>query len=314
MSLEADALADRRRLRRRISFWRVLAFLAIAVALVAGISLTDTDGRLIGRDHVARVEVQGLIVGDRKQLALLEKIKETDAAKALIVAIDSPGGTTAGSEALYDAIRDVAAEKPVVSVLGTTAASGGYIAAIAGDHIITRGNTTTASIGVIFSWPNAEELLNTIGVKVNEVKSSPIKAEPTLHKETSEEARAILRGMVSDSQDWFRDLVAERRGLTGLDLRQASDGRVMTGRQAIEAGLADALGGEKEALAWLRSEHGIDADVKVRTYRAEQRFDAFQSDAARILVNLVAAVIPGAETLVSEPVRIDGLISIWQAE
>ena len=314
MSLEADALADRRRLRRRLSFWRVLTFLAIAVALVIGIGLTDTDGALIGRDHVARVEVEGLIVGDRKRLELLEKIKENNAAKALIVAIDSPGGTTAGSEALYEAIREVAGEKPVVSVLGTTAASGGYIAAIAADHIVTRGNTTTASIGVIFSWPNAEELLDTIGVTVNEVKSSPLKAEPTPYKETTEESRAILRAMVADSQAWFRGLVAERRDLSGINLRQASDGRVMTGRQAIEAGLADTLGGEKEALAWLRSEHGIDANVKVRTYRPEQRFDAFQSDAARIFVNLVARIVPGAETLISEPVRIDGLISIWQAE
>ncbi|MCB1490458.1 MAG: S49 family peptidase, partial [Rhodobiaceae bacterium] len=179
MSLEADALADRRRLRRKLSFWRVAAFVVALIAVLAAIGMTARDGNILPVNHIARVNIHGIITDNREQQKLLRDIADNKRAKALILDIDSPGGTTTGAEALFEAIRAVADKKPVVASLGTVAASGGYIAAIGADHIVARGNTLAGSIGVIIQWPNATELLGKVGVAVKSVKSSPIKAEPT---------------------------------------------------------------------------------------------------------------------------------------
>ena len=147
-------------------------------------------------DHIARVRVEGLITGDRPFLKMLEKLEKADRVKAVIIDIDSPGGTTAGSEAIYEAVRKIAAKKPVVSVMGTIAASGGYITAIASDYIVARGNTITGSIGVIFQWAQIQKLLDTLGVQMQEVKSGDLKAEPNFFKPPSEKALAVANGMI----------------------------------------------------------------------------------------------------------------------
>ena len=136
MSLEADALADRRRLRRKLSFWRVAAFVVALIAVLAAIGMTARDGNILPVNHIARVNIHGIITDNREQQKLLRDIADNKRAKALILDIDSPGGTTTGAEALFEAIRAVADKKPVVASLGTVAASGGYIAAIGADHIV----------------------------------------------------------------------------------------------------------------------------------------------------------------------------------
>ena len=132
----------------------------------------------------------------------------------MILRIDSPGGTTAGSEAIYEEIRASSAkDKPVVAVMDTVAASGGYITAIAADHIVARGNTITGSIGVIFSFPEVSQLLDTLGIKMEEIKSGDLKAEPSPYKPVPEKAREVSKAMVQDGFEWFTGLVAERRKL-----------------------------------------------------------------------------------------------------
>ena len=179
------------------------------------------------------MRVEGLITGDRPFLKMLEKLEKADRVKAVIIDIDSPGGTTAGSEAIYEAIRKIAAKKPVVSVMGTIAASGGYITAIASDYIVARGNTITGSIGVIFQWAQLQKLLDTLGVQMQEVKSGDLKAEPNFFKPPSEKALAVANGMIQDSFRWFTGLVTERRHLAPDRVLVLSDGRVYTGRQAL---------------------------------------------------------------------------------
>ena len=186
--------------------------------------------------------------------------------------INSPGGTTAGSEQLYDALVRLKAKKPVVVVVEGLAASGGYITAIAADHIVAQQSSLVGSIGVLFQYPNFSELMKTVGVKVEEVKSSPLKAAPNGFEPTSPEARAALDSLVKDSYAWFRGLVKDRRGMDDALLEKVADGRVFTGRQAVELKLIDQLGDEKTAIAWLVAQKNVKRDLPVRDFKLTPRF------------------------------------------
>ena len=166
---------------------------------------------------IARVTITGLIRGDQARVEALERLGKSRA-QAVIVHINSPGGTTAGSEQLYDALTRLKAQKPLVVVVDGLAASGGYIAALAADHIVAQETSLVGSIGVLFQYPNVTDLLKTVGVKVEEIKSSPLKAAPNGFEPTTPEARAAIESIVSDSYAWFRGLVKERRQLDDATL------------------------------------------------------------------------------------------------
>ena len=161
--------------------------------------------------HVARLTVSGIITDDRKMNELIEKIGKSDQVKAVIVTINSPGGTTTGGEAMYDSVRRLAEKKPVVAVCGTLATSAAYIVALATDRIFVYGNTITGSVGVIFQWAEVTELLQTLGIKVEEVRSGPLKAVPSPFEPADEKARALTEEMVQEAKVWFVDLVSKRR-------------------------------------------------------------------------------------------------------
>ena len=264
MSLDADTIVDRRRMRRKLTFWRVLAVLVAICAVVAVGAALRVPGTsvLTGQpgSSIARVMITGLIRGDQERVEALERLGKSRA-RAVIVHINSPGGTTAGSEQLHDSLLRLKEKKPLVVVVDGLAASGGYITAIAADHIVALETSLVGSIGVLFQYPNVTDLLKTIGVKVEAVKSSPLKAAPSGYEPTSPEARAAVEAIVKDSYDWFRGLVRDRRNLDPELLAKVSDGRVFTGRQALTRKLVDTLGGEKEALAWLASK-GVSADLR----------------------------------------------------
>ena len=178
MTTESDYLVDRRRLRRKLTFWRVAAFLVAAVAIVgAGIAFAGRQ-MFAGSAHIARVDVSGFITGDRKTLELIESLGRNRAASAVLVTINSPGGTVTGSEALYLALRALSAQKPTVAVVEGMAASGGYIAAMGTERIVAQHTSLVGSIGVLFQFPNVVRLLDTVGVKMETVKSAPLKASP----------------------------------------------------------------------------------------------------------------------------------------
>lgn len=267
-ALERDFYEERRRRWRRSAFWRgflVAAVIAGAIALFA----VSGEAPHLG-EQIARVQVNGMIVDDLKRDALIREIAKADNVKAVILRINSPGGSTAGSEALFAAIRAVAEKKPVVAVLGELAASGGYVTAIAADHIVARGNTLTGSIGVILEYPNVSELMAKLGVAYETVRSSELKAEPSPFRPTNPAARAIDQAMIDDSFAWFRGLVGERRALQGAKLDAVATGAVFTGREALGNGLIDEIGGEPEAIAWLESQQADLGDLPVRDWQVEQ--------------------------------------------
>lgn len=317
MSSDADLLADRRSLRRKLSLWRLLALFGV-VALVVGGALA-WSGRIPGsvaQAHIARVTISGFISGDRRTLELIKSL-ENSRARAVLIRIDSPGGTTAGSEAVHEAVRKLAAKKPVVAVVDGLAASGGYIVALGTDHIVTRQTSLVGSIGVLFQFPNLGKLMDTLGVKVEEVKSSPLKAAPNPFEPASPEAIAALKRVVDDNYDWFKRLVRDRRNLAEPELASVSDGRVHSGRQAIALKLVDEIGGESEAIAWLEREKGIDKGLRVRDWRRRSESSSYGLWSAGEALARAAGLEPLAAVIAraaEQPVglRLDAPLALWQ--
>ena len=318
MSFDADAIVDRRRLRRKLTFWRVSA-VAVLVLGLAGVIflLAPSDGMVPARDYVARITVQGLIRNNHDRVEALERLSESNA-RAVIVHLDSPGGTTSGADQLYQALRALQAKKPMVVVVDGLAASGAYIAALASDHIIAQDTSLVGSIGVLFQYPNFTEALKTLGVKVETIKSSPLKAAPSGFEPTSPEARAAVEAIVLDSYAWFKDLVKERRALDDGQLAAVADGRVFTGRQAVPLKLVDALGNEKTALAWLEKEKKVPADTPVRDYSLEPRFSEFSFIHAAAWTFEAFGLSAAARRVEAwgavrafERLNLDGLLALW---
>jgi protease-4 len=300
MSLDAEALLDRRRQRRRLVFWRVVAVLALAVAgiAVAGrfATLRDWQG-----PHVARLWIEDIIVDDQERTEAIDMLAEDDEVAAVVLRIDSPGGTLSGSEELYLALRRVAEVKPVVAVIGGVGASGGYMAAIAADRILARDSSITGSIGVVLQTMEVTELLAKLGIAPEAIKSAPLKAQPSPFEKLTEEARAATEATVRDSFELFAGMVGERRGLTGEALARVTDGRVFTGRQALQAKLIDGIGGEREALAWLETERGVTPDLPV--------LEVTWGEPADLLYELSGRVFGKPYSF--ERLTLDGLVALW---
>jgi protease-4 len=320
MSLDSDLIVDRRRIRRKLTFWRVLAALfAIAAIAVVGIAVSPSARSTFSTSgSIARVSIEGLIRSDRERVEALERLENSKAA-AVVVHINSPGGTTAGSEQLYDSLVRLKAKTPLVVVVEGLAASGGYITAIAADHIVAQQSSLVGSIGVLFQYPNFTDLLKTVGVKVEEVKSSPLKAAPNGYEPTSQEARDALDALVKDSYAWFKDLVKTRRGMDEAQLEKVSDGRVFTGRQAVGLKLVDELGDEKTAVAWLVEQKNVKKGLPVRDYKLRPRFGdlTFLKAAASVVLDSLglSAVARHLDqigmTQAVDRLSLDGMLALW---
>ena len=320
MSLDADLIVDRRRMRRKLTFWRVVAVLVAIAAIIAVAGMFGRDGLgEVGGAQIARVTINGLIRGDRDRVEALTRLSKASYVRAVIIHIDSPGGTTAGSQQLHDALRLVADKKPTVVVVDGLAASGGYIAAMASDHIIAEDTSLVGSIGVLFQYPNFADLLTKLGVQVETVRSTPLKAAPNGFEPTSAEAKAALEAIVKDSYAWFRGMVQDRRKLTAEQLERVADGRVFTGRQAIDLKLIDQIGNEQTAIEWLAKSKGIEADLPVRDWRLEPRLSELSFLHAATVAGLDAV---GLRSLARqfedtgtvrgiERLNLDGLLALW---
>lgn len=317
MPMDVDQIIDRRRLRGKLTFWRVIGVLALVIAIGA------TAYALVGRPiadrgpHVARVVIGGLIRNDRERVEMLDRIGKSSAA-AVILSIDSPGGTVTGSEQLYDALRRLAEKKPVVAVVEGMAASGAYIAAMGADHIVARRNSIVGSVGVIFQFPNVYELLKSVGVTVEDIKSSPLKAAPNGYQPTSPEARAAINSLVMDSYAWFKGLVGERRKLSDQKLDTVTDGRVFTGHQAFGLLLVDEIGDERTARDWLAREKGVSHTLKVRTWKQDSlgsEFGWLRGSIASLLDSVGLGSLGGLLSQLAgdalERAKLDGLLALW---
>ena len=294
------------KLRRSRRLWRVLFFIALAIAVLAVAGRFAAEAGAVG-DRIARVNIDGVVATDPLRLQAINELGDNPQVRAVIVSINSPGGTTAGGEELYEALGALRAKKPVVAVINELGASAAYMTAIAADRVFARRLSIVGSIGVYYQHIDAGKLLQTIGVDFDKVQTGPFKAEPDVDEPMAGEVRAKLQELVDDSFEWFVDVVAERRGLSRPQTLALADGQIVTGRQAVESKLIDAVGGEAEAIAWLESEKQIAPDLPVLTYFPLPEEDWFGlpgwfSGAARSALGLAPR----------GPIALDGLVSLWQ--
>jgi protease-4 len=302
MSLESDLIIDRRRLKRRLSFWRILA----VAALVALALFVIRPNPIVGGPHLARVRIEGLITEDRKLTEQITDTAKDDSVKALIVAVDSPGGSVAGGESLHDAIARVAEKKPVVAVMGGLAASAGYMISVPATRIFARSGTLTGSIGVLLESGDVSGLLSRLGVNADVIVSGPLKGQPSFVKPLSPQGRDVLQGLVSDMYEQFVAMVAQGRHMDIERVRALADGRAYTGHQALGLGLVDAIGGEAEAREWLGSEKGIPQSLPVRDVTTQTLAERALRDGAG------GAISSWMKTLLFQGLRLDGAWAVWQ--
>lgn len=321
MATHADEIIDRRRLRKKLSFWRIITFIILGVALLAMVGFGANKAGLSNtkKEYIAKVSFTGVITNDEPMLDLLESLKEDKKAKAVIIHVSSPGGSTVGGEAMFEAIRELAEVKPVTATVGTLAASAGYMIASATDHIVARRSSIVGSIGVLFQYADASQLLDKIGVKVKAIKSSPLKAEPSPFNPASEEAVAMIDRLIQDSYKWFVDIVVDRRDMTRFEVLKLADGSIFTGNQSLENGLIDAIGGEAVAVKWLNEEKDISDTLKVIVRKPIRPTDSIFSNPAALYkvakifgIEMNAGEAKALEDALRERLPLDGLVSIWQ--
>ncbi len=314
MTLRADDLIDRRRLRRKLTFWRVAAIAVLLIGLATLSAWYYRGSESTGVDHIAKIKIEGTITQDDELIRRIEAVRKASHVKGVILLVNSPGGTTVGGETIYDAVRKLAAEKPVVTEVGTLAASAGYMIASASDYIVAHQTSIVGSIGVLIQYPDVTGLMDKIGVKLEEVKSSPLKASPSPFAPTTEEARAMVRKLIMDSYDWFVDIVAERRKLPRPQALALADGSIFTGRQAVANKLIDALGGEQEAVKWLGTK-GVDEKLKVVEWKSTERGSLFLPNAmVRQIGRALGLPVESEEVLRqigADRLFLDGLVSVW---
>ncbi len=321
MSTDIELALDKRDLKRRVWRWRIIAGVLGLVLLgtLFGLSRGDEHEGWLGHGaHIARVGITGLIVEDREQIKLLKALGEDANVKAVLLAVDSPGGTTTGGEVLYTAITELAKKKPVVAVGGTIATSAAYMVSIATDRIFVHGNTITGSVGVIFQYPEVAEALDKIGIKMREIKSGALKASPSMFQPLDEPGKQLAESLVKEGQVWFQGLVTARRHITPAAVPGLEAGSIYSGRQALQYKLVDAIGGEDDAIAWLEKDKGLAAKLPVidRRPRRPDGFGRLFGEAGATpsselagYVEAIATRIFGESTL--SRLRLDGLLSVW---
>lgn len=303
MQPTSDLLIDRKRLKSKLASWRALALLAVfggAAIAFSGVGGGNTPA--IGRDYIAQINIYDVMVDDVKRDAMMKEILADDHAKALIVQMDSPGGTTVGGEVIYLQLKEIAQKKPVVGVMRTLCASACYMASLGTDYVVAREGTLTGSIGVLLQSLEVSRLADKLGITSITIKSGAMKDVPGLTEPLTSEQRAILMETIDDAYDHFVRLIVDRRKMDDATVRTIADGRIYTGNQALKLKLIDAIGGTDEALAWLSEERKINPKLEIVEIEPEKELETLLDKLAQS---------SGIKIFGKSAVGLDGLVSIW---
>ncbi len=247
----------------------LLFFLGIGIMMFAFKSMVPSvSSRLpLGGNKIAIVRVENVIYSSDKIVERLMALKDEESVKGLVLRINSPGGGVAPSQEIFEAVRSFRKSgKPIVASMGSVAASGGYYIACAADTIMANPGTVTGSIGVIFEFPYIAELLKKIGVDFEVIKSGKFKDAGSPSRKLTEEERSLFQGVIDDTWDQFINAVATQRGLEIRKVKAIADGRIFTGRQALNAGLVDTLGTFEDAKYLAKKMAHLPADAGVFEY------------------------------------------------
>ena len=297
--------------RRKLFLWRIFSFFLVLSLLY--IVFNNPKTNISSKPHIANYTISGLLVDADQILEDLEYLEFEDDVKAIIITVDSPGGTTVSAEEIFLKIRSISSNKPIVAVMKNIATSGAYLFSIGADRIFARENTITGSVGVLLQWVRIDRGLEKLGIEMKEVKSGKLKAEPDLFGESDEEAMALTQKIVDETYTWFLNLVKERRNVEEYAISQMSDGRIFTGRQALELNLIDEIGGNREAKFWLIENREINTDLEILIYDQNKSTNFIELSVAKIMdyFNINSSYGDSLKNNLSL-INIDGLLSTWQ--
>ena len=299
--LNPDTLVERAKLRSQVTLWRALTFIVLIImvfALLGGQVMKKIKNR---GDYIARITVDSIILEDQERLDILKEIEEDDKIKAVILHINSPGGSGVGGEELYKALVDLNAKKPVVAVMDSLAASAAYLISLGCGQVYAHNGTITGSIGVIMQVPNVKDMADKLGFKMDTVKTSPLKGEPDIFGNRNEAAMAVLKDMMDDFYKYFVNTVAARRKIPLDEAFKLADGRVFSAKQALEYKLIDGIGGEKEAREWL-VQGGVKKNLKVKEVKLNKPKEPFEDFLGSLSENL------GIKSLTDKIFNLKGLL------
>ena len=295
--MNIEFILERERLKHQLNKWKIVALVLLAFSAFfasgtmfkkSGVSLSSAGGK-----YIAHVEISGVIMENSTRDKKLREIKDNDDIVAVVLSVDSPGGTVVGSEKIYNILRDIGSKKPVIVLMETLAASGGYLISLAADHIIAHNGTITGSIGVIFQTPEITELAEKVGVKFHNFKSGPLKAAPNPMEKVTPEIEAVTMSSIMDSYDYFVGLLSERRKIAKEEAIKIADGRIYTGRQALKLKLIDQLGEIDDATKWLYENKKIDEKIKLKEYPLKDDMDFVKE-----LISSMSAFVNGRSSKV----------------
>lgn len=292
----------------------IIVTAGILITLIAAVISTKNTNRVTaftGSDRIALIHLSGTIgfsqdssflgsvTGTSSTMADLEEAEKDSSLKAVVLRIDSPGGSAAASQELYDQVlRLKESGKIVVASFGDTAASGGYFVGAAADKIVALPSTITGSIGVISTVPNLEELYKMIGYQERVFKSGPYKDMLSSSRPLTAEEEKIMQEITTDIYDDFVDAVANGRGLAEDQVRRLADGRIYTGSQAKENGLVDELGGKREAIQLAAELAGIKGEPQVVEYSQGSGFFSFLRGVRLLLDRTDSLPLPSTYTTI----------------
>lgn len=233
-----------------------ILLIILAVALFTGAmaffrGLGNKNSTLTG-DKIGLCKIEGMITDAHEVVEFLHELRTDESVKGVLLRIDSPGGSVAPSQELYQAVQELAKVKPVVVSMGTVAASGGYYAAAPATLIVANPGSITGSIGVRAEYVNIQGLLDKLGLKSDLLVTGKLKGAGSPTQPLTKEQRAYLMALIFDLHQQFVTDIATARGMDEAAVAKLADGRAMTGRQALELKLVDKLGGQELAMATLR--------------------------------------------------------------
>ena len=303
MPQQSDLLIDRKRLKAHLIGWRSVAL--IVIFLSAAIFLGGLPIHPLSKphgDYIAQITIEGVMEDDPKRDEIMKQVRDDEHAKAVLVRLDSPGGTTVGGEEIFLQLKEIAKKKPVVGVMHTLCASACYMASLGTDHVVAREGTLTGSIGVLLQTVEVSELAAKLGIKSVSIKSGPYKDVPDIAEPFTDDQRRVVSAIVTDAYDHFVGMIVTRRKLDDATVRKLADGRVYTGHQALGLKLIDGIGGDDEALDWLVKTRKINPDLEVQEVKPAPDYNSIWDELSQSA---------NIKLFNKNGIGLDGLVSIW---
>ncbi len=263
--INTENIIERSNLKKQISFWRIFTFVVIGILLISALGGLGGIKKInsISSPYIARISLDGVIYRDKDREEILAELKEDKNVKAIILNVNSPGGTAVGGETIYQILKDINKTKPIATVMGSMATSAGYMITLGTEQVFAHNGTITGSIGVIMQIPNFSEAADKLGIRFDHIKTSPLKGSPSPFEEKNEAAYKVIEDMMQDFYGYFKQLVKTERKLNEEDFKYVIDGKVLSGKAALERNLIDQIGTEKDALNWLIANGKLSKDIEV---------------------------------------------------